>query len=73
MGVALIVGFLEAKLGSVEVVVGKEKPTEIVEICDSLTGGVQCKWRRMLRNVGEKLMCKSCFSALCFLRDYRKL
>lgn len=62
---ALVVGRLEAKLGTVEVVVGEEKAAEVVEICDTLAGGIESERWRMLGDVGEELICESGFSTLC--------
>lgn len=39
--VALIICGLEAELCTVEVVVGKEEATEVIEVCDTLAGGVE--------------------------------
>jgi hypothetical protein len=40
----------------VEVVVGEEKPAEVVEICDPLAGWVKREWRGVLGYVGKKLI-----------------
>ena len=41
---ALVVCGLEAELCAVEVVIRKEEPAEVIEICDALAGRVEGQW-----------------------------
>ena len=60
----LVVSGLQRKLSTVEVVVGKMIATEVVKESNALRSCEERKWRRLLVDIAEDLLCAAKLAAV---------
>src|SRR5690349_19468863 len=65
----LVVSRLKTQLRSIEVIIGEEEASKVVEICYALACRIEREGWRVLRYVREQLISQSSFPTLWFMLD----